>query len=757
MARELLSLRIQARGAVQGVGFRPFVFGLATDLGLVGLVKNSPEGAEIEIEGGTALVDEFLARLIRELPYPGHLTGLETVAQASKGYRQFSIIESDSAGSKIAVMLPDIATCPRCLAEMRDPKDRRYRYPFINCTHCGPRYSILLGLPYDRPNTTMAGFEMCGECRAEYEDPRDRRFHAQPIACPVCGPQVSLWDETGAVLAGREDAIRMAAVALREGKIVAVKGIGGFHLMVDARDEEAVARLRERKRRYAKPLAVMAASVEMARSLGLLSDAEQRLLASPEAPIVLVTARAGTLAQGIAPENPNVGLMLPYSPLHHLLLGEIDFPVVATSGNLSEEPICTDEAEAVSRFAGIADTLLVHDRPIARPVDDSVVRIMAGRTVVLRRARGYAPLPIALPGLRGGLLAVGGHMKNSVAVSLAGSTVVGQHVGDLDSAPARDRMEAEARDLVELHEMEVEAVVHDLHPDYASTRYALSLGKPTMGIQHHIAHAAACIAENETPLPALAVVWDGTGYGTDGSIWGGEFFSAAAGKCRRIGHIRQFMLAGGDLAVVQGARAALGLLQEAFGANWPSNFEQWAAENFQSARLTGLRSVLATGIGCTRTSSAGRLFDSFAALGAGISRSRFEGDAAMRFEHLASGEGAYPFETRDRNSLFELDWEPALLALGEDISQAATAGEISFRFHNGLAHAIAGVAERVGHKSVVFSGGCFQNKLLLETTWRLLESQGFQVFGHQRIPPNDGGIAFGQLAATSMFEGGGQR
>lgn len=766
MAGALVSLRMQARGAVQGVGFRPFVFGLASELRLCGRVRNSAQGAEIEIEGPPSAVDEFLRRLPLELPYPANLAGLETVAQSAQGYERFEILHSEGAGPKVAVMLPDIASCPRCLAEMCDPKDRRYRYPFINCTHCGPRYSILLGLPYDRPRTTMAGFEMCPACRAEYENPLDRRFHAQPIACPACGPQVELWSPSREVLARRDEALLHAAEALREGKILALKGIGGFHLMVDARNEEAVLRLRERKRRYAKPLAVMVPSLESAGSIGRLSDAEDRLLAGPEAPIVLVTGIPGALAASIAPGNPNVGLMLPYSPLHHLLLAEVGFPLVATSGNLSEEPICTDEQEALERFAGIADALLVHNRPIARPVDDSVVRVMAGRTVVLRRARGYAPLPIPLPGLPSGFLAVGGHMKNSVAVSLEGSAVVGQHVGDLDSAPSQLRMETEADDLASLHGLEIERVVHDLHPDYASTRFALSLRKPVLAVQHHVAHAAGCLAENGIDGPAIAVVWDGTGYGMDGTVWGGEFFRIADRECVRVGHLRRFLLPGGEAAVREGRRAALGLLHEAYGSDWPTVFRDWARRAFESNALDTIERLMACGSHCVRTSSAGRLFDGFAALGAGIPESRFEGDAAMRFEHLASGEGAYPFELTSSSGwkpeepsarkaeprmVFELDWAPALAALGEDLAKGSAPALISARFHSGLVNAIVAVAKRVGLEAVALSGGCFQNRLLFETAWSNLEEAGFRPVGHQRIPPNDGGIAFGQLAVAARL------
>jgi len=747
----LKGVRVHVRGAVQGVGFRPFVSGLASELGIAGFVTNSAQGAEIDVEGEGAVIDEFLVRMVAELPSPGFVAGMETSVHEPVGFTEFSIRDSGEGGSKTAVMLPDIATCPKCLKEMANPSDRRFRYPFINCTHCGPRYSILLRLPYDRPNTTMRGFAMCDACRAEYESPLDRRFHAQPIACPVCGPQIELWDAAGVPLGRREEALQQSAELLREGRILALKGIGGFHLMVDARNEDAVQRLRERKRRFAKPLALMVPSISEAREIAALSAADERLLGSPEAPIVLVSSLSAPVAPSVAPGNPNLGLMLPYSPLHHLLIQELGFPVVATSGNLSEEPICTDEREAIERFSGIADAMLVHDRPIARPVDDSVVRVMLDRSMVLRRGRGYAPLPVSLEGAKSGLIAVGAHLKNSVALSLDGAAVVGQHVGDLDNAASRDRMVTEIEDLCDLHGLVPAAVCHDLHPDYASTRYAESLGLPLFPVQHHVAHAAACLAENGID-EALAVVWDGTGYGTDGTIWGGEFFQVSLAGYKQVGRFRQFWLPGGDAAVREGRRAAMGLLQEAYGDDWDPKFRDWAKGAFDEKTLAGIRTMVRTGLTCVRTSSAGRLFDAFAAMGAGILKSRFEGDAAMRFEHLASRDefGAYPFELGGVDGLVEVDWQPALAALGEDVQSGAAPGVISTRCHRGLADAAVALGERLGAENVLLSGGCFQNRLLLEETYRGFEARGVRCLVHQRIPTNDGGIAFGQLAATAM-------
>ncbi|MCW5940592.1 MAG: carbamoyltransferase HypF [Fimbriimonadaceae bacterium] len=744
--------RILARGAVQGVGFRPFVYVLATELGLNGYVLNSPAGVEIEVEGRRHDLDVFARRLRNELPAPGFLAGLETARLDPVGYTRFEIRPSDPAGARTTVILPDVATCPRCLAEVFDPKNRRHRYPFTNCTHCGPRFSIVLDLPYDRPNTTMRGFRMCPDCLREYQDPRDRRFHAQPNACPVCGPRLELWDPHGHPLTKEDGALLAACTALREGRIIAVKGIGGFHLMVDARNEEAVRNLRARKHREAKPLAVMVADLEAARALAEVGDHEEALLASPETPIVLLRARENELAPSVAPDNPNVGLLLPYSPLHHLLIRELGFPVVATSGNLSDEPICTDEREALARFRGIADLLLVHDRPIARPIDDSVARVMDGRTVVFRRARGYAPLPFAVPGATGGLVAVGAHLKNSVAISIPDAVVVGQHVGDLDHPSTRRRMEEECYDLARLFGVVTDRVVHDLHPDYASTHHAEALGHPRESVQHHVAHAVACRAENELNEPALAIVWDGTGYGVDATIWGGEALSLVGSQVRRVGRLRPFPLVGGDAAVREGRRAALGVLYAMDGNAITERFEDVLGRLFPShLAVSRFVAVCRSGIACVATSSAGRLFDAAAALGAGIPESRFEGDAAMRFEALAhpfESEEPYPIALRETDGLLELDWQPTVEALIENARSRVAPGRIAARFHGALADGIVALAQNAGFEAVLLTGGCFQNRLLTEAACRRLSDEGFRSYLHQRIPPNDGGIAFGQAVAA---------
>lgn len=736
-------VRIHAWGGVQGVGFRPFVFRLAVELGLTGFVANSPQGATIEVQGRSESLDQFQMHLKDELPLPAFLAGLESVWLEPNEKTGFEILASDVHGEVTATILPDIATCNNCLAELEDPGDRRYRYPFINCTHCGPRYSIISALPYDRPNTSMAQFHMCPACRREYEDPRNRRFHAQPIACPECGPQVELWGSDGTCLFVREEAILAASSAIRAGQIVAVKGIGGFHLVVSATDEEAVQRLRQRKHRFAKPMAVMARNLEEAHRLGRLSAQEEQVLTSPARPIVLVQANGSWLASSVAPGSASIGMMLPYSPLHHLLTASVAGPIVATSGNLSEEPICIDENEALCRFENIADLLLVHDRPILRAIDDSVVRIMPQGTTVLRRARGYAPLTFPVPGMTAGTLAVGGHMKASVAVTLNGNVVVGQHIGDLDNAATRDRMAEEIDDLARLFHLNFGSVVHDPHPDYASTLYAKSIGLKTRAIQHHLAHVAACLAENELEGRVLAVAWDGTGFGADRSVWGGEFFVVNGAVGERVAHLRQFLLPGGEIAAREGWRAAYGVLFEALGSPGLS-----VAEDILRHTDGRIGKLLTGGVRCTSTTSAGRLFDAAAALGAGIESSRFEGDAAMRFEAIATDKEVAPFPIAIRQTVqrLELDWAPTILAICES---PLLPGQKSMAFHKALAEGITQIARVMEIESVALTGGCFQNRLLSELVWEALEKAGFKPYGHQRIPPNDGGLAFGQAVAAA--------
>ncbi|MBI5685271.1 MAG: carbamoyltransferase HypF [Verrucomicrobia bacterium] len=754
-ATQAQRLSVTIRGAVQGVGFRPFVFRLAEELGLTGWVNNSAQGVFIEVEGRREQLQSFLLRIPREKPPRAFIQSLESSWLDPIGFAKFEIRESDAAGAKTALILPDIATCPECLREVFDSANRRHRYPFTNCTHCGPRFSIIESLPYDRPNTTMKRFAMCESCRAEYENPRDRRFHAQPNACPACGPQLELWDRAGKVLAQRNTALQQAAEAIRRGEIAAVKGLGGFHLLVDARNEQAVRRLRELKHREEKPFALMAPSLAAVQALCEVSETEERLLTSPESPIVLLRRRgdAGGITEVVAPGNPCLGVMLPYTPLHHLLLAELGFPVVATSGNLAEEPICTDERDALQRLGGMADIFLVHDRPIARHVDDSIVRVVMDREMVMRRARGFAPLPIHLARqLLPPQLAVGAHLKSSLALAVGGDVFISQHIGDLESTAAFDAFQRVAGDLERLYDARPVSVACDLHPDYLSTKFARQLGVPVREVQHHFAHVVSCMAENELEGPVLGVAWDGTGYGTDGTIWGGEFFRATRHEFERVAHLRQFRLPGGDSAVREPRRCAAGVLYEIFGDTLFGEGAPAVVKGFSRPELQIVWQMLHKHLNAPVTSSAGRFFDAVAAIAGLRQEMRYEGQAAMELEFAAEAAGtdeAYPFAIRDGQSPWVIDWEPMIRAMLDDVAENEPVSRLAAKFHNALAEMIVAVARRVSREQVVLSGGCFQNRYLTERAVRRLEQENFRAYWHQRVPPNDGGIALGQLVAAS--------
>ncbi len=750
---QLQRLHIAVRGAVQGVGFRPFVYRLATELHLTGWVNNSTQGATIEVEGNPESLQHFLQRIPAEKPQPCVIRSLETSFLTPVGYYAFEVRTSSSSGAKTAVILPDLATCPACVRELFDPSDRRYRYPFINCTNCGPRYTILESLPYDRARTTMKGFAMCPPCQAEYDDPANRRFHAQPNACPDCGPHLELWDANGQARATHDSALLAAADAVRRGEIVALKGLGGFHLLVDPRNQDAVLRLRQRKLREEKPFGLMVPSLDVVRAHASVSADEERLLNSPEAPLVLLRRLPGveTIVPAVAPNNPYLGVMLPYTPLHHLLLAELGFPVVATSGNRSEEPICTDEREAVERLRDIADCFLVHDRPIARHVDDSVVHMVLGRELVLRRARGYAPFPVAVPETLPPLLAVGAHQKNTVAIAAGDQAVLSQHIGDLETAPAFEAFQRTVTDLGRLYNLEPRAVACDLHPDYLSSRYAEKLGLPLVRVQHHYAHVLSCMTENGLSAPVLGVAWDGTGLGTDGTVWGGEFLRVEENGFERVGHLRPFRLPGGDRAAREPRRAALGLLFELFGPEVFQRSDLLPVQAFSAGELILLRSMLERGVSAPLTSSIGRLFDAAAALIGLRQRARFEGQAAMELEFalegVAPGE-SYPHGLNDRGIM---DWSPLVVGLLEDLCGGVSLATLAARFHDTLVEGIVAQARRAGVRDVVLTGGCFQNVALLTRAVRGLEGAGFRPAWHRHIPPNDGGIALGQLMASARL------
>jgi hydrogenase maturation protein HypF len=794
-------LRLLVRGAVQGVGFRPFVYRLANELSLTGWVNNSPQGVCIETEGGRAELENFRARLTSEKPPHSFIQSCEATWLDAAGYDGFIIRDSEGEGSKTALVLPDLGTCPDCRHEILDPRNRRHRYPFTNCTNCGPRFSIIQALPYDRANTSMRDFRMCPACQAEYDSPNDRRFHAQPNACPACGPQLELWPGTGRIstggsprrLARGNEALLAAVHVIRCGHIVAVKGIGGFHLFVDARNETAVRRLRERKHREEKPFALMFPTLESVKEVCEVSALEEQLLGSPEAPIVLLQRRSTINAQlsaAVAPNNPNLGVMLPANPLHHLLMAELGCPVVATSGNLSDEPICTDECEALDRLRGIADVLLVHNRPIVRHVDDSIVRVMAGREMVLRRARGFAPLPVSLIAQLSTsnsqpILAVGAHLKNSVALAVGEQLFLSQHIGDLETEEANRAFRRVAAELPKLYDVAPQVIVADLHPDYLSTqfaaqaswtapaersgdgaleradevelsekaasRFACRRSPKLIQAQHHVAHVLSCVAENEVELPALGVAWDGTGLGSDGSIWGGEFFFVTDETVERIVHLRSFRLPGGDAAVKEPRRAALGLLHELLDEEAFRRTDIRTITALSCAEQAAFKTMLARGLNSPQCTSVGRLFDAVASLVGLRHTMRFEGQAAMELEFALQGtqiEDAYTLPLITRPSPMMLDWSPVVEGVLFDVNRGVPAAEVSAKFHNALAESIVTVAREFGLERVALSGGCFQNRYLTERAVSRLREEGFQPYWHQRVPTNDGGIALGQVVAA---------
>lgn len=776
-------LRVAIRGAVQGVGFRPFVYRLALRHDLRGWVVNDAQGVFIEVESDDAALTAFLAALELEKPARAFIQSLESTWLDPVGFHGFEIRHSESRGAISALVLPDIALCDDCRAEILDPTNRRHRYAFTNCTNCGPRFTIIDALPYDRASTTMRGFAMCPACEAEYRDPLDRRFHAQPNACPDCGPHVELWRPDGSIVATHERALLDAAAAIRDGAIVAVKGLGGFHLFVDATNADAVARLRSRKHREEKPLALMLASIDDAEAFCTVSPIERRLLLSPEAPIVLIDRRetapvsadgssigAGAplaanlapIAANVAPSSRTLGVMLAATPLHVLLLGEVGRPVVATSGNLSEEPICIDEREAIGRLGAIADLLLVHDRPITRHVDDAIVRVIAGRETMIRRARGYAPLPLPIAGADR-VLAVGAHQKNAVAVAVGGNVFVSQHIGDLATEPAHAAFRGVIASFEKLYETTPTIVACDLHPDYLSTHHAAGLGLPVIGVQHHHAHVLSCMADNDLDGPVLGIAWDGTGYGTDGTIWGGEFLlvprrdAPDASTFERVAHLRTFRIPGGDASVREPRRTALGLLYELHG---DALFDDRTHADLAplvalDARERGLiAAMLRRGVNAPTTSSAGRLFDAIASIAGIRQRCGYEGQAAIELESaIVATDDAYPIGLIDHGPTQVVDWGAMIGAIVDDARRGVSAGIIAARAHNALVESMVAVARHVGCDRIALSGGCFQNRYLAERATRRLDDEGFEVYRHQRVPPNDGGIALGQVAAVVRRQG----
>ena len=754
-------VRARVEGTVQGVGFRPYVYRLAGELGVAGHVLNDSRGVVVEVEAAEETVEAFLARLPAEAPPLATVERVTAERLEELGERGFSIRESPAGGEPRAAVTPDSATCADCLAELFDPGDRRYRYPFTNCTNCGPRFTIVRDVPYDRPHTTMAGFEMCAACGAEYEDPADRRFHAQPNACPDCGPRVRLAYACGGDFAdpAAHDAIEATARALRDGAIVAVKGIGGFHLACLARDEDAVAELRARKHREDKPFALMAPDLAAARELVDLGPAEEELLLSRARPIVLAARRPGAaVAPSVAPRAPELGVMLPYSPLHHLLLSDLGDALVLTSGNVSDEPIAYEDDDARERLTPIADLFLLHDRPIETRTDDSVVRVVAGAARLLRRSRGHVPDSLPLPVDCGRhLMACGAELKNTFAVAKGGRAWVGHHVGDLKNYETLRSFVTGIDHFERLFAVEPEVVAHDLHPEYLSTKHAAELeGVRLIGVQHHHAHLAACLAEHGEAGPAVGAIFDGSGYGEDGTLWGGELLLGGLEGFERVGLLFPVRLPGGDAAVRQPWRMACAWLSAAYG-------EQPALPRGLRGRVKPdqwrqVAELVRSGVASPLTTSAGRLFDAVAALAGVRSEVNYEGQAAIELEAVADpGEtAAYPLPLGGADpseAPLVIDPRPAVREVVRDVERGIPAPRVSARFHNALAVATATgcelAAARSGVDTVVLSGGVFQNRLLLGRTARLLRDAGLRVLIPELLPANDGGISYGQLAVAS--------
>ncbi len=749
-------LHLEIQGTVQGVGFRPFVYQLATALNLFGWVNNSAAGVTIEVEGGRSPLNSFLKKLQTELPPNAKIDALKYQYLEPVNFKNFQIRASQT-GEKIAVVLPDLATCSECIAEIFNPQNRRYQYPFTNCTHCGPRYSIIETLPYDRPLTSMADFPMCVDCQQEYEDPGDRRFHAQPNACPNCGPQLNFLTAFKTNFE-HQNPLTLAIQYLRDGKILTLKGLGGFQLLTDARNFQAVQQLRDRKQRPDKPLAVMYPDLISVKNDCLLSKLEEKCLTTQASPIVLLQKKETfKLAKNVAPNNPYLGVMLPYTPLHHLLLNALNFPVVATSGNLSDEPICIDETEALARLKNIADGFLIHNRRILRPVDDSVVRVMNNTPVILRRARGYAPEPITLKQpLPENILAMGGHLKNTVAIAQRDRIFLSQHIGDLSNQLTLQAMEQTLQKLSQIYDFEPDIITCDLHPNYLSSQYAKNLAQtlniPLVPVQHHHAHIYACMAEHQLEFPVLGVAWDGTGYGADGTIWGGEFFFVDKGKNQRVAHLKPFPLIGGDQANKEPRRSALGLLSQWWTLEELSHLNTPVLQAFSEQELQLIKTILRQKINTPLTSSIGRLFDAIASILELYQRVTFEGQGAMALEFLIGDlktDEFYGVDWEEKDDISIINIQPMVKAILDDFALNMGSDLIAAKFHNSLVELIVTVAKKSKLKQVVLAGGCFQNKYLLERAIQRLNMENFQVFYPQKFPPNDGAIALGQVFAVA--------
>lgn len=746
---------------VQGVGFRPWLWRCARELGLAGWTRNAGAALLLEVEGDPAALEQLLARLDQP-PAHARIARRRITRQSPAGEAGFRILEGMDMPASVAGLLPDLAACPDCLREARDPAERRYRYPFGSCTRCGPRHSIVNELPWSRRHTSMVAFPACAACAREYADPADRRFHAETLACAACGPQLTLLAGRDEPVAHGDDALCTAARWLRDGRVLAVKGLAGYHLVAAASDEGAVARLRVRKRRPVKPFALMFADLASARSCCRVGEMETALLGGVAAPIVLLerrepSAAAPKLARGIAPASPLLGVMLAPTPMHRLLLDQLGGPVVATSGNRDGEPVIGDDAAALAELAGLADGWLVHDREIISPTEDSIVRVVAGAPMLLRRARGEAPAVVAeLPG-SDGLLAVGAQQKSAPALAVAGEVVVAAQLGDLDTPVARTRFARCIADLARLQRTQIRRLACDLHPDYHSTRHAEATGLPLVRVQHHHAHVLSVMAEHGLVPPLLGVAWDGSGYGPDGTVWGGEFLAITPGGFRRFARLRRFRLPGAESAVREPRRTALGLLHAIGGSDIVGSGSLAPLRTFTAPERKVLAVMLERGVNAPLTSSAGRLFDGVASLLDLCQSASHEGEAATRLEWCAAaatGAAALPFVLRPgRDVAWVLDWEPALRDLLSGLAAGRPLPLLAAAFHRGLADAIVMLARRAGADRVVLAGGCFQNRLLAEQAIAGLRTAGITAWWPQRLPPNDGGLALGQLVRAWQLHG----
>jgi len=758
--------KISVRGVVQGVGFRPFVYRLAQEHNLKGWVRNTSGSVEIEVEGDEETLENFLSDLEAKTPPVAHIEKVEATLHSPKGYTAFEICQSLSQEGKYQLVSPDIATCEDCRREIFHPADRRFRYPFTNCTNCGPRFTIIEDIPYDRPKTTMRKFKMCPRCQQEYDNPLDRRFHAQPNACPECGPGLELVDDDGNPIES-SDTIKTASTLLKEGKILALKGLGGFHLACDATNEEAIELLRTRKRRPSKPLAVMIATMEEIERHCSVSPEERKHLQSPECPIVLLRWKhsSSNISPAVAPNLKYLGVMLPYTPLHHILLRETGMPLVMTSGNLSEEPIAKDNDEALRRLRGIADYFLLHNRDIYGRYDDSVYIVEDNQPQALRRARGYAPYPIFLPFKSKQILACGAEEKNTFCLTKDEHAFISQHIGDMENEETLEHFENTVELYKKLFRLEPEVIAYDMHPEYLSTKYALQVGAEQglnlIPVQHHHAHIVSCLIENGIEGPVIGVAFDGTGYDTDGTIWGGEFLLADWHSFQRAGHLEYVPLPGGAAAIKKPYRMALSYLYTLLGEDL--SLAGLPLSHLDPVELETIKQQIKRGINSPLTSSAGRLFDAVSALAGVRETIDYEAQAAIELEMLApdeadvSGTDAYPFSIVEHQGTRVVKLGELFSIIVQEVKNKTPVPIISLKFHNTMAQMIVEmcklIAGKTGITQVALSGGVFQNRLLLKLATAALQREGFSVLTHHLVPCNDGGISLGQAVIANFSSG----